>query len=240
MTQIYGIFFPWHGPWKKSVTISLCHHSRSLNRTAAIHRPSGLFKPYHPQMAHPASSRIGIVRDHRTGQKGRTPPGLVQADHRWTRSESYNGRSGHLGISLCYEASDPWRSRPPGSVMRSLTSSLNKKGKRLLRPAKWLMQFPQTQYTLSFNDENWSSCREEDPNSDLKITTTEIWATVFTAPRSDRSRLAKAIEIDGAPDRIDEFLQTFGIQDQENRPVLDSIDTGNKRKKPKLTKERKE
>ncbi len=125
----------------------------------------------------------------------------------------------------------------PDLLMRALTSSLNKKGKRLPRPAKWLMQFPQAQYSLSFNND-WSSCREEDPNSDIKITTTpEIWATVFTAPRSDRSRLAKTIQIDGAPDRIEEFLHTFGIQNQEDKPVPDSIDTGNKRKNPKLTKE---
>jgi DNA-binding HxlR family transcriptional regulator len=124
----------------------------------------------------------------------------------------------------------------PDLLMRSLTSSLNKKGKCLSRPAKWSMQFPQAPYSLSFN-KDWSSSREKDPKSDLKITTTpEIWATVFTAPRSDRSRLAKAIEIDGAPDRIDEFLQIFGIQDQENRPVLDSVDTGNKRKKQSLLK----
>jgi hypothetical protein len=101
------------------------------------------------------------------------------------------------------------------------------------------MQFPQASYSLSFNND-WSSYREENPNSDLKITTTpETWATVFTAPRSDRSRLAKAIQIEGAPDRIEEFLQLFGIQNQEERPVLDSADTSIKQKKPKLTKERK-
>lgn len=125
----------------------------------------------------------------------------------------------------------------PDLLMRSLTSSLNKKGKLLPRPAKWLMQFPQTQYSLSFNDKNWSSSREEDPNSDLKITTTpEIWATVFTAPRSERTRLAKAIQIDGAQDRIEEFLQTFGIQHQEYRPVPDPVDKGNKRKTHGLLK----
>jgi len=124
----------------------------------------------------------------------------------------------------------------PDLLMRALTSSLNKKGKRLPRPAKWLMQFPQTYYSLSFNND-WSSCREEDPNSDLKIITTpEIWATIFTAPRSDRNRLAKDIQIEGAPDRIEEFLQTFGLQSQEERPILDSIETGNKRKKPRPTK----
>jgi DNA-binding HxlR family transcriptional regulator len=125
----------------------------------------------------------------------------------------------------------------PDLMMRVVTSSLNKKGKRLPRSAKWLMQFPQTQYSLSFNNDNWSSCREEDPNSDLKITTTpEIWATVFTAPRSDRSRLAKAIQIDGAPDRTEEFLHTFGIQDQEDRTVPDSVESGNKRKNQSLLK----
>jgi DNA-binding HxlR family transcriptional regulator len=126
----------------------------------------------------------------------------------------------------------------PDLLMRSLTSSLNKKGKRLSRPAKWSMQFPQAPYSLSFTDEEWSSCREEDPDPDLKITTTpEIWANVFTAPRSDRSRLAQAIQIDGFPDRVEEFLQTFGIQNQEDKPVRDSVDTVNKRKKPKPAKE---
>jgi DNA-binding HxlR family transcriptional regulator len=123
----------------------------------------------------------------------------------------------------------------PDLLMRSLTSSLNKRGKRLPRPAKWLMRFPQTQYALTFDEDNWSNCREDDPVSDLKITTTpEVWATVFTAPRTERSRLAAAIRVDGAPDRIEEFLQTFGLQNQEGRPGVDSIGTADKGKK--LTK----
>jgi DNA-binding HxlR family transcriptional regulator len=126
----------------------------------------------------------------------------------------------------------------PDLLMRSLTSSLNKKGKRLPRPAKWLMQFPQTRYSLSFNDEKWASCRAEDSNSDLKITTTpEIWASVFTAPRSDRRRLAKVIQIDGDPDRVEEFLQTFGIQNQGDKPMPDSAYKLIERKKPNPTKE---
>jgi DNA-binding HxlR family transcriptional regulator len=107
----------------------------------------------------------------------------------------------------------------PDLLVRFLTASLNKKGKRLTRPARWSMQFPQSRYSLSFHDGNWSSNRGEDPKSDLKITTTpEIWATVFTAPRSDRSRLARTFQIDGTKDRLEEFLQTFGLQDQKNRP----------------------
>jgi len=125
----------------------------------------------------------------------------------------------------------------PDLLMRGLTSSLNKRGKPLTRPVKWSMQFPRIKYSLSFDNDSWSSNREDDPNADLKITTTpEIWATVFTAPRSDRSRLAKAIQIDGAPERIEEFLQIFGIQNKEDRPVVDTLIHVNKKKKTKLTK----
>jgi DNA-binding HxlR family transcriptional regulator len=100
----------------------------------------------------------------------------------------------------------------PDGLMRALTLSLNQRGKRLPRPATWLMQFPQRQYSLTFNEGSWSSCRDARSNPDLRITTTpETWATVFSAPRPDRSRLAKAIRIDGPPDRIEEFLHTFGI-----------------------------
>ena len=128
----------------------------------------------------------------------------------------------------------------PELLMRGLASSLNQRGKRLTRPAKWLMQFPQNQYALSFDQNGWSICRGESSKTDLEITTTpETWAAVFTAPRSDRSRLAKAIQIDGTPDRIKEFLQTFGIQNQGDRPVPISIDAVNKRKPPNPTKERK-
>jgi len=116
----------------------------------------------------------------------------------------------------------------PDLLMRSLTLSLNKKGNLLPRPTKWLMQFPLTQYSLSFKND-WSSCREENPDYDLKITVTpEIWATAFTAPRSDRIRLAKAIQLAGTPDRIEEFLQIFGLQNQKDKPVLDSVESGKK------------
>lgn len=128
----------------------------------------------------------------------------------------------------------------PDLLMRSLTSSLNKKGKHLSRPAKWLMQFPNNNYCLSFDQNGWSSRRAEDSQADLKITTTpENWATVFTAPRPERNRLAKGIQIDGEPKRIEEFRQTFGFKDQEDQSASDSADMGHKPKKTGLSKGRK-
>ena len=179
--------------------------------------------------------------------------GIVERDSKPGRRQVwYRLTPAGLDLSSVVDALSSWglryAMRPPipGEVvhpdllMRGLTSSLNKRDKRLTRPAKWLMQFPQIKYCLSFGNDSWSSSREEASKADVKITTTpEIWATVFTAPRSDRSRLAKAIQIDGTPDRIKEFLQTFGIQNQEDRPVPNSIDAANKRKNPNPPKERK-
>ncbi len=117
----------------------------------------------------------------------------------------------------------------PDRLMRALALSLNQKGKRLSRPGKWVIQFPQMHYVLSYHDEKWSSRREEDPKADLTITTTpEMWATVFTAPRSDRNRLARGLRIDGPADRIEEFRQTFGLQNQKEKPVSVSDDTVHK------------
>jgi DNA-binding HxlR family transcriptional regulator len=124
----------------------------------------------------------------------------------------------------------------PDRLMRALTLSLNQKGKRLPRPAKWAMRFPHRRYVLSYRDEKWSSHPEDESRADLIITTTpEIWATVFTAPRSDRNRLARDFRIDGPADRLAEFRQTFGLQNQKDSPVSASADTVRKRKKPGLT-----
>ncbi len=119
----------------------------------------------------------------------------------------------------------------PDLLVRSLTSSLNKKGKRLSRSVKWLMLFPQNCYALSYSPDGWSSGRTEDLEADLKITTTpETWATVFTAPRPERSRLAGNIQIEGSPKRVEEFQQIFGLQ---NLAVKRVPATKDKNDKPK-------
>ena len=111
----------------------------------------------------------------------------------------------------------------PDLIMMVLTASLNKRGKQLAGPANWKMKFPRVTYTLSFNNNCWSSSQGEDPNTDVTIKTTpEAWATLFTSPRSERSQLARAIQIEGAPERIEEFLQIFGIQAGENSQIIDS------------------
>jgi DNA-binding HxlR family transcriptional regulator len=111
----------------------------------------------------------------------------------------------------------------PDKLTQALTLSLNQKGKQLARPTQWILRFPQARYLLSFDGENWSSCRTEALKADLIITTTpEMWATVFTAPRSDRSRLARAIRIEGESKHIKEFRRILKLQDREEDKSLNT------------------
>ncbi|MBN1380584.1 MAG: helix-turn-helix transcriptional regulator [Deltaproteobacteria bacterium] len=114
-----------------------------------------------------------------------------------------------------------WAMRPPvpGEVvhpdlmMRGLTFSLNKRGKQPAQTATWAMRFPQATYALSFDGEGWTSRKQDDSEADVTVTTTpEIWATVFSSPRSERSRLAETLQIEGAPENVAEFMNIFGIQ----------------------------
>ena len=117
-----------------------------------------------------------------------------------------------------------WAMRPPlpGEVvhpdlmMKGLIFYLNKRGKRLNRQATWALRFPQAMYTLSFGNDGWTSSKEENPHADVTVTTTpETWATVFTSPRSERSRLAQTLKIEGTPEKTEEFMKTFGILEKE-------------------------
>jgi DNA-binding HxlR family transcriptional regulator len=105
----------------------------------------------------------------------------------------------------------------PELLMSGLAASLNHRGRRLSQAARWAIRFPMITYTVSFDEDQWSHRKEEDPDADLIITTTpETWATLVTVPRKERSRLIQAIPIQGKPRRIAEFLQLFGIKSHED------------------------
>jgi DNA-binding HxlR family transcriptional regulator len=105
----------------------------------------------------------------------------------------------------------------PELLMSGLAASLNHRGRRLSQAARWAIRFPMITYTISFDKDQWSHHKEEEPDADLIITTTpETWATLVTVPRKERSRLIQAIPIQGKPKRMAEFLQLFGIKSHED------------------------
>ncbi len=100
----------------------------------------------------------------------------------------------------------------PDLAMGTLTASLNMRGRKLAQPATLLVHFaPGGPYALSFDGAHWSSSQGERTDADVTVTTTpEAWATFFAVKRDERGRLAQAMQIDGAPERVQEFLRTFG------------------------------
>ncbi len=135
------------------------------------------------------------------------------------------------GVRYALRPPLPGETVHPDPLIRFLTYTLNKSGKRLAGPARWAIRFPQGRYLLSYDAGRWSSRRTENTGFDLEIITTpEMWATVFTAPKSERSRLAWAIRIEGAADRREEFFRVFGLQNGEGKTVSGS---GRKKGKPK-------
>jgi DNA-binding HxlR family transcriptional regulator len=114
-----------------------------------------------------------------------------------------------------------WPPRPgeivhPDRVMDGLTASLNGRGRKLAQPATWLFNFtPGGPYTMSFDGEDWSTTEGEGEKPDVAVATSpEAWATFLAVKRSERRRLAQAMQIEGARERVREFQHTFGLADE--------------------------
>jgi DNA-binding HxlR family transcriptional regulator len=100
----------------------------------------------------------------------------------------------------------------PDLMIRGLTFSLNKRSRRPAHKTIWNMHFPQATYTLSCDGDVWSSSQEGSADADVSVKTTpEEWATLMTAPRSERSRLTGNVRIEGKVEEVDEFKKIFGI-----------------------------
>ena len=116
-----------------------------------------------------------------------------------------------------------YATRPPlpGEVVRpelavaTLAASLNKHGRKLSQPATWLLHFtPGGPYTFSFVGDRWSAREGEEENPDVTVTTSpEVWATFLAVKRDERRKYARAMQIDGTPEHVKEFLHTLGVRD---------------------------
>jgi len=102
----------------------------------------------------------------------------------------------------------------PELTMGAVTSSLNRRGRRLSHPVTWTVRFvPGVPHTLSFDGDSWSTQPGEEGNADVTLTTSpEAWATLVTVRRAERAQLAKAMQLDGTPKHIEEFRHTLGVR----------------------------
>ena len=104
----------------------------------------------------------------------------------------------------------------PEMAMGTLTASLNKRTRKLPRPATWLFQFiTGGPYSLSYDGQFWSVSAGETKNPAIIITTSpEWWATFLVVERKERAKMAKTLQVSGASERVNEFLQTLGVSSE--------------------------
>jgi len=112
----------------------------------------------------------------------------------------------------------------PESAVGTLEASLNNRNKKLLHPAAWLFAFtPGGPYTLSFDGERWSAREGEEETPDVTVVTSaEAWATFLAVKREERRKLVATLQINGTPERVEEFLYTFGVRVNDGVPASGS------------------
>lgn len=99
----------------------------------------------------------------------------------------------------------------PDLAMGVITDSLNKRERKLQRPATWLMCFTHGgTYVLSFDGDRWSTRQGEENDPDVRVTVSpEAWATFLAVKRSERKQYIEPLQLVGEPERVEEFLMTF-------------------------------
>ncbi len=119
-----------------------------------------------------------------------------------------------------------WPPRPgevvrPDSAMRTLTASLNMRGRKLSRPMNWLLSFtPDASYTVSFDGAHWSAKEGDVKNPDVAVVTSpEAWATFLALKRNERRQYAHTMQIAGSPECVEEFLHTLGAREEKAQSV---------------------
>ncbi|MBT7711557.1 MAG: helix-turn-helix transcriptional regulator [Deltaproteobacteria bacterium] len=101
----------------------------------------------------------------------------------------------------------------PDLAMSTLAVSLNNRNKKVPLPRNWLFKFTnQTPFTLSFDGDAWVAIEERAENPDVTLEVSpEAWTMFLTVTKEERIKLAKTLHILGTPDRVSEFMNTFGV-----------------------------
>lgn len=152
--------------------------------------------------------------------------GIVEADRVIGRREVwYRLTSKGRDLAPVVEALVVWgvdhASRPPypgeplnpDNAIAAMVTYRNRRDIHLPRPAMWSVRFlPDLEYTLRYDGARWSAERApaEQPDLSIESTPEHFVSLLTTRDPADRARHLAAMHLDGAPDRIAEFIATFG------------------------------
>ncbi|MGD9894038.1 MAG: winged helix-turn-helix transcriptional regulator [Dehalococcoidia bacterium] len=100
-------------------------------------------------------------------------------------------------------------------AMQTITTFRNRRGIRLPRPATWVIRFAGTGvYSLHYDGNRWFYEHGEATPDVLIEATPETWVNFLLAEREERRRLADHFTIDGDPEHVRAFFESYGIRTQ--------------------------
>ena len=107
----------------------------------------------------------------------------------------------------------------PELAMETLTGSLNQRGRKLPHPVIWLFAFsPDERHVLSFDGERWVARKGDEKAPDVTVwTSPQTWISMLSVKRDARREFAETMKLNGAPERVDEFLRLVGVRNAESR-----------------------
>ena len=99
-------------------------------------------------------------------------------------------------------------------MLASVAAYRNARGVRLRQPATWLVRLTTgSTATIRFGGERWTVRQGEHP-ADLTIEATpEAWVAFHTAPPDERRERATDLRIDGTPEQVADFLDSFAPEE---------------------------
>ena len=106
----------------------------------------------------------------------------------------------------------------PEHVMGVLSSTLNRRGMRLLQPVTWTVDFGEKRvFTLRFDGEQWSAQPADAPHADVRVETTpQTWASfVLSSSQEERQRLLSAMRVSGEQSRVNDLPAIDWIERQQ-------------------------
>ena len=101
----------------------------------------------------------------------------------------------------------------PEQSLAAVAVYRNRRNVRLVRPATWELCFGAGRTSfLRFDGERWS-LKRAGADIDVRVETApETWAAFLMADAEDRAPFLPSMRITGDPDRVEEFLRSFGVE----------------------------
>ncbi|MGH2589115.1 MAG: winged helix-turn-helix transcriptional regulator [Dehalococcoidia bacterium] len=103
----------------------------------------------------------------------------------------------------------------PERAMQTVMIFRNRRRIRLPAPAAWTIRFlGADSYTLRFDGERWSYERGEVEPDVIVEATPDAWVNFLLAGRADRQRLVTHLAVQGDPEQVEVFFDSFGVRER--------------------------